>query len=187
LKIEKKVAFLKQSLRKFSEMGTVVRSGDQMCSKMTRFIPRHEDITIVELGAGDGAITDFIVKRMTKGSRLITFEINPDFLGHLKEIADHRVTIVNDSAEHLSKILRELGIDKVDMIISAIPFLVLSDELTKEILKEAKSNLKVGGTFVQMHYALSMRRTYEELFGNLETFFVPINIPPGYVFKCEKN
>lgn len=168
-------------------MGSVIRSGNQMCSKMTRFIPKNEDLVIVELGAGDGAITDYIVNRMSKGSRLITFEINPDFLDQLHKIADERVVVINDSAEHLTKILDNLGIGKVDMIISAIPFLVLPDELTKEILKEAKSNLKDGGSFIQMHYALNMRKIYEELFGNLETFFVPLNIPPGYVFKCVKE
>jgi phospholipid N-methyltransferase len=153
---------------------------------MTQFIPQNEKITILELGAGDGVITEYIMQRMSKDSRLLTFEINNDFLPLLQKIADERVTVISEGAQNMGKILKERDIEKVDMIISAIPFLVLPPDLATQILQESKKHLKAKGVFVQMHYALSMRQTYLDLYGNLETFFVPLNIPPGYVFKCIK-
>ena len=73
------------------------------------------------------------------------------------------------------------------MIISAIPFLVLPDELTKDILMAGKKMLKTGGNFIQMHYVSSIKKMYKNIFGNVHTYFVPVNIPPGYVFRCVKE
>jgi phospholipid N-methyltransferase len=183
----KKVEFLIQSIKNFQEMGSIVRSGAQMCKKMSKFVPKHKDVVIIELGAGDGAITQYILDRMTQGSKLIAFEINPDLFERLEEIQDPRLVIINEGAQNLTQILKSLSIEEVDMVISAIPFLVLPEELTKEILQKSKSALKIDGVFVQMHYALSLKKMYEDLFGNIDTYFVPLNIPPGYVFKCIKE
>jgi phospholipid N-methyltransferase len=183
----KKVEFLIQSIKNFQEMGSIVRSGTQMCKKMSKFVPKHKDVVIVELGAGDGAITQFILDRMSEGSKLIAFEINPDLYDRLIEINDPRLIIINEGAQNLPDTLKSHGLNNVDMVISAIPFLVLPEDLTKDILQKSKNALKVGGTFVQMHYALTLKKMYEDLFGNIDTFFVPLNIPPGYVFKCVKE
>lgn len=42
-----------------------------------------------------------------------------------------------------------------------------------------RKNIKKGGTFIQMHYANGIKKMYEGIFGNVETYFVPMNIPPG--------
>jgi phospholipid N-methyltransferase len=183
----KKVDFLKQSFKNFQEMGSVVRSGHQMCKKMAQFVSKNDDIIIVELGAGDGAITEYILERMSKNSKLLVFEINPDLCEMLEKFDDPRVIIINEGAQNLPLFLEKYKIDSLDMIISAIPFIVLPEELMHEILKISKDALKVGGIYVQMHYALTLKKMYEELFGNIDTFFVPLNIPPGYVFKCVKE
>ncbi len=154
---------------------------------MSQFVPKHKDVTIIELGGGDGAITHYILDRMTKGSKLVVFEINPDLFEILSEIKDPRLTLVNDGAQNMADVLASMDITECDLVISAIPFLVLPDELVEDILQKSKDSLKIGGIFVQMHYALTLKKMYEDLYGNIDTFFVPLNIPPGYVFKCIKE
>jgi phospholipid N-methyltransferase len=70
------------------------------------------------------------------------------------------------------------------MFISAIPFVMLPEKLMLEIIDISKQILKRDGAFIQMHYSLQLRNVYEKLFDEVETSFVALNIPPGYVFKC---
>lgn len=165
-------------------MGTVIRSGPSMCRKMTEFIEPQKDKIIVELGAGDGVITSYILDVMEADATLFVFEINADLCKVVSKIQDKRMILINDGAQNLQKYLDEYQITQVDMIISAIPFLVLPEELTQEILLLCKEKLKANGVFVQMHYAKTIQKLYKSIFGNVESFFVPLNIPPGYVFKC---
>ena len=182
-----KVRFLFQSLKNFQQMGTVIRSGNAMCRKMTHFIDPQLDLILVELGAGDGAITKYILDRMSPQAKLFVFEINSELCDVLSKINDPRLILINDSAENIKIHLDKYGLHEVDTIISAIPFLVLPDDLTKKILYLSKGVLKTGGTFIQMHYAKTVQKMYKNIFGNVHTYFVPVNIPPGYVFRCVKE
>jgi phospholipid N-methyltransferase len=168
-------------------MGSIIRSGGPMCRKMTQFIDPDTDLTIVELGAGDGAITSYILEKMAPNSTLLVFEINPELCTILSKIDDKRMILINDGAENLDDHLTKHGIAEVDMIISAIPFLVLPDDITNKILTLCSQMLKKGGIFVQMHYIKAVKTMYKRIFGNVHTYFVPVNIPPGYVFKCVKE
>lgn len=168
-------------------MGTVIRSSPSMCRKMSHFIDTSQDLIIVELGAGDGAITSYILNKMSPDAKLYVFEINTELCAVISKINDPRMILVNDSAEHMESYLLNHGIKQVDTIISAIPFLVLPDDLTKEILIVSKRMLKTGGNFIQMHYVSTIKKMYKNIFGNVHTYFVPVNIPPGYVFRCVKE
>ncbi|MBC7885464.1 MAG: methyltransferase [Saprospiraceae bacterium] len=183
----KKVKFLFHSLRNFQEMGTVVRSGGPMCRKMTQFIDKKNDLIIMELGAGDGAITSHILNKMSPDAKLFVFEINPELCEVVGRIQDDRLILINDGAQHMEKYMQKYNISQVDTIISAIPFLVLPEELTNEILQLSRNVLKTGGQFVQMHYSKSLEKKYKSIFGNLQSYFVTFNIPPGYVFRSVKE
>jgi phospholipid N-methyltransferase len=154
---------------------------------MTQFIHPNEDKIIIEIGAGDGAITAYILDKMAVDAKLYVFEINPALCKILTQLKDDRLILINDGAQNMKSILAKYEITKVDTIISAIPFLVLSDDLTKEILNTCKLMLKEGGIFVQMHYSTTIKKLYKNIFGNVHSYFVALNIPPGYVFTCVKN
>ena len=169
-------------------MGSIVRSGPQMCKKMTQYIPKNKDIIILEFGAGDGAITEYILKKMSKNSRLIIFEVNEEMVAILKEKfapENDRVEIINDGAQNAEKYIHDLNIQSVDMIISAIPFIALPEKILQDTLAVSKKILHEHGLFIQMHYTLQLKSVYEKYFSNIELTFVPLNIPPGYVLKCE--
>lgn len=166
-------------------MGSVIRSGPSMCRSMVQYIDHNHDLIIVELGAGDGVITQYILEKMSTKAKLFVFEINPELCEIITKIKDERMVLINDGAQYMESHLQRHGVEKVDTIISAIPFVVLPEELTHEILRICKKILKDGGNFVQMHYIKSVRKMYQSIFGNVHTFYVPLNIPPGYVFRCE--
>jgi len=168
-------------------MGTVIRSGKQMCNIMTSFLNVHTDKIIVELGAGDGVITQHILNKMAPDATLLVFEINPELCQVISKIKDHRMILINDGAQNMEFHLHKNGIGHIDCIISAIPFVMLPDSLTNEILLLSKNLLKKDGVFIQMHYVRTIQKMYKGIFGNVHISYVPLNIPPGYVFRCIKQ
>jgi phospholipid N-methyltransferase len=175
--------FLLEAIKNFREVGTVTRSGKALSEKITRFISQ-EDKFILELGSGDGAITKRILDRMHPNGKLLAFEINPNMYEKLLEIKDPRFFPINDSAENMERYMVEHKIEVFDSIVSALPNIVLPEELAQRILGLCKKNLKKGKSYMQLHYAKTLTSLYEGVFGNLETHFVFLNVPPAYAFRC---
>ncbi len=178
--------FLLEAIKNFREVGTVTRSGKALSEKIASFIDQN-DIYILELGAGDGAITKRILDRMSPNGILLSFEINPNMYENLLKIEDPRFFPINDSAENMEKYMMEHKIKSFDSIVSAIPYIVLPEELAKKILGLCKKNLKKGKSYMQVHYAKTLIDLYKGVFGNLETHFVLFNIPPAYAFRCIRD
>ena len=146
-----------------------------------------QKLNLIELGAGDGAITRHILQNMSADSQLFIFEVNDVFMEKLQQITDPRLHIIHDSAEHMEEYLAKYGVEKVDHIVSAIPFVVLPDDLTETIIRKASSLLKTGGKFIQIHYSLVLKKLYERIFGNVEVGFVLFNIPPAFILVSRKE
>ena len=183
----KKITFLKESLKNLKTVGTVTRSSKYACKAMIAPVNFDNANVIVELGAGDGVITEHIIKAMKPDSILLSFEVNPLFCEKIREINDSRLHVIEDSAEHLEKYLKKHNIKEIDYVISAIPFVSLPDELGYSIVGECKNFLKEGGLFIQIHYSLLAKKIYQRVFGNVKVNFEPLNIPPAFVLISTKK
>ncbi|MBK8704511.1 MAG: methyltransferase [Saprospiraceae bacterium] len=182
----KRLEFLRESLRDIKTVGTLTPSSRHLCESMIRHIDFENGITIVELGAGDGVITHQLLSKMPVDSRLIVFEVNEKFCRTLRQIHDPRFILIDDTAEKLDDYLNQLHIDHIDYVISALPFTSLPRTLGINIVKQCYQHLNKGGLFVQMHYSLFTKRLYKKIFGNVDVCFVPLNLPPAFVFVSEK-
>ncbi len=181
------ISFLKESIRNLKTVGTFTRSSAFLCKSMVKHVDFENAKTIVELGAGDGVITKHILENMKQDAILLTFEVNKKFCDRLRQINDKRLVVVEDSAENMSKYLTQHNVQHIDFIISAIPFVALPDELGLSIVNECYKYLKLGGSFIQVHYSLLAKKLYQKVFGNVDINFVPINIPPAFVLVSKKN
>ncbi|SRR5690606_755723 len=176
--------FFKEGIRNLKTVGTVTRSSRHLCDKIINHSKIHQARVIVELGAGDGVLTKRILDRMPADCKLVTFEINDLFIDALEAIDDDRLVVAADSAENVQKYLDQEGLDKVDIVYSAIPFSVLPKALARSIVTTSKSILVPEGEYLQIHYSLMEKKLYEKVFGNVEVFFEPLNIPPAFILKC---
>ncbi len=179
-----RLSFFVQSVRNMKSMGTITRSSRFICREMVSYIDFENADVIVEVGAGDGVITKYILKSMKPDTKLLVFEISEVFCKEIEQINDDRMTVINDSAEHIGKYLKEMGYDKAHDIISGIPFVVLPDELADCIVGELRKFLRQGGTMVQLHYSTLTKRLYEKYFNKIDIKFVPLNIPPAFLHIC---
>lgn len=181
-----KLDFLTESLKNMKRIGTITQSSPYLARKMSSFI-KKSDRVIVEYGAGDGAITRYILEQMHPEAILLSFEINETLHNNLSKIEDPRLFPICDGAQNLPRYLQEQGLSKADIIISGLPFLVLPEELMHDILATTKRTLREDGSFVQFHYATKLKKLYQSTFGNLESHFVLINTPPAFVYRCIKQ
>lgn len=180
-----KLKFFSESLKNLRTVGTFTRSSKFACEKMISYVDFDKSKVLVELGAGDGVITKHIVENMREDAILLTFEVNEEFCKTIrKEINDPRVKVIEDTAEKLPFYLEQYGFEKVDNIISAIPFVSIPETLGKRILNISKGTLKKGGRFIQIHYSLLLKSRYEEMFNKVEIHFEARNMPPAFVLEC---
>lgn len=177
--------FFKESIRNIKSVGTVTQSSRYLCMGMLKHVEFKNAKLIAELGAGDGVITKYILEKMPPDCKLLCFEINPKFLDQLNSIEDDRLIVIKDSAEHIGKYIRSSGFEQVDYVVSALPFTLMPEALTYKIVRSCKTNLKSGGNFIQIHYSLSQRKVYRNIFGNISVNFVALNIPPAFVMVSE--
>ncbi|HBD24522.1 MAG: hypothetical protein A2566_03790 [Candidatus Zambryskibacteria bacterium RIFOXYD1_FULL_40_13] len=178
-----KAFFLKNFLKNWKEVGSITPSSRFLTSKMLKHINFLEVSMIVELGPGTGVFTREMLSRMKPEAELIALETNSNFFDLLREIKDSRLTLSEVSAGDLSSVL---GGKKVDAIVSGIPFSAIKKEVREKMLYEIKDNIKEGGIFIQFQYSLDLHKLLNKIFeNNVKLDFVPLNVPPAFVYTCK--
>lgn len=184
--MSRKINFLQEGIKNLRTVGTITRSSPFLCRKVTSMVDFTQAKTIAELGAGDGVITRHILQRLVPNGKLLAFEVLPQLCEHLHQIDDPRLIVAEDSAAHISTYLKQEGLEEVDYIVSAIPFVMLPEEEGMKILAACREVLRPGGLYIQVHYSLLAKKLYEEIFGNVRVHFMPWNIPPAFVLVSER-
>jgi phospholipid N-methyltransferase len=182
----KKIDFFRESIKNMKSIGTITRSSKYLCRGMIKPIDFEQANVIVELGAGDGVITEHILRHMKKDAKLLSFEVNEKFCEQMRKIKDDRLIIVEDSAEKLGEYLAENNLGKADYVISALPYVTFPEELALSIIRTSKEHMKDNALYIQVHYSLLTKKFYQTIFGNVDISFVPLNIPPAFVLVSEK-
>ena len=185
--MDKNLLFFSTFIKYPKEIGSVVPSSKFLIKELLKNIDFKNAACIVEYGPGTGCITTEILKRARKDCRVFCFEINKKLVAYLeKNFDDKRLRIINSSAEHISKHLKAFGIEQADFVISSLPFSVLPDYEKLAIIKETRNTLKNNGKFIVYQYLNNFKKYLYNYFSNISIKFVPINIPPAFVYVCEK-
>ena len=184
-----KIATWVELLKKIKVTGAVAFSSDMLAKKMVNRVDFTKADVIIELGAGSGCITKEIAKNKNPQTKLLVFEVDELFCTILREkIKGENIFIINDSAENMQQHLSKLtGKSNVDFIISSLPFSIISEKVTRNILKSIRSSLTPYSTYVQYGYN---KKKYKQLlneFHTVDTSLVLRNVPPAYVFNCKLN
>jgi phospholipid N-methyltransferase len=158
------------------EIGAVTESSKFLARTMAK--PSKDIKHVVEFGAGTGPVTTEILKILPEDGRLTCFEVNPKFCRKLEEIKDNRLKIINDGAENCSKY-----VDNLDCIISGLPLTVFTDIQREEILSITGSCKK----YIQLQYTPVLGKKIKKQFKKVTTKFVPLNIPPAFVYVCSNE
>lgn len=186
--MSKKFNFFKEALKNYKTSGTVIPSSKYLASKMLKEIDFDTAEVIVELGPGNGAITQHILNKIKPQTILICFEINDAFYKELKKINHPQLVVLKASAENVKAEIEKLGYNKADFVVSSLPLTILPKEVTKTILEKNYNFLAKNGAFIQYQYSLSYYKKLKEVFGDaINLSFEALNFPPAFIYTCVKK
>ncbi|MBS3147596.1 methyltransferase domain-containing protein [Candidatus Woesearchaeota archaeon] len=170
--------FVQQFLESPGKTGAVLPSSKSLAKRMCSYIDFSKAQTIVELGAGTGAITRELLARMSAESKLVAFEINAEFCYDLRRFEDKRMLILNEDARRLSSLVKH-----ADYVVSGLPLVAFDEEAHREVLNEIAKITR--HRYIQFHYSSLGEKYLLERFGSFEREYVLRNAPPAFVYMID--
>ena len=184
----KRINFFKESIKSIKTSGTITPSSRFLAKRMLNKIDFSKADVIVELGPGNGAITEYILKKLHPKATLICFEINQNFYNQLSKIVNNQLILLNVSGENILEELKKLNFKNSNYIISSLPLTIIPEPISSSILQKSYTSLKENGVFIQYQYSLTYYNRLKKVFGDsISLEFELLNIPPAFVYKCEKT
>lgn len=150
-------AFLLEAARDLRTVGAVAPSGRALARAMTEPVGTHAGgpLTVLEAGAGTGAVTRTLMRRLPPGSRLDIAEANPRFADRLSQlVATERESAVPPEdvrvhAAHVERLETDRG---YDVIVSGLPFTNFSPHHVEAIMDRYMELLRPGGVLTYFAY-----------------------------------
>jgi len=183
--------FMCAGLVKIKQTGAIVPSQRFLITRMIAPVPEDYTGQILELGAGNGALTLRLATRCPR-ARILACEINPVLAQSTRQNLraagiSGRVEVVSDSAEHLLSERARRGLEKADYVISGIPLGNLARERTALLIDKICRTLKAGGMYIQFQYSLVDQKKIQNRFASLRTVPVLLNFPPAVVYYARSS
>jgi phosphatidylethanolamine/phosphatidyl-N-methylethanolamine N-methyltransferase len=181
------VLFFQGFLKRPGMVGSVIPSSRYMERRIVKAAGLESARLVVELGPGTGGTTRAILRAMAPNAKLVSIEINPDFLPALRAIPDPRLLVEEGSAVDLSRILASHGLGAPDVVLSGIPFSTMKPELGRAIVRAVSDGLAPGGRFVAYQVRDRVEKLGREVFGPAAVSLELRNVPPMRVYRWEKR
>lgn len=184
------VRFFWAGVAKHRQTGAIVPSQRFLIAKMIAPIPETYRGQIIELGAGNGAITRALACKCPQ-ARILACEINPTLARDNRQSLndagiDGRVEVIADSAENvLSKVGRR-ELEKPDYVISGIPLRNLSEAKAHALIYAISQTLRDDGMYIQFQHSSLDRKKITARFANTHTVTVLLNFPPALVYYARQ-
>lgn len=179
-----RVAFLNKFIMEPKKIGSITPSSSFLTKKMMEKLPWNNIETIVELGAGTGVFTDYISDHKKISCQFLVIEQDLKMQENLQ--IKYPTFYYGAKAEKLDLLLQRYDLQQVDCIVSGLPFAIFPESQRHNIMAAVNRSLKPGGIFVAFQYSLQMRKILKKYFSDLDIGFVPINMPPAFVYFCKK-
>lgn len=163
--------FLDAARRDFLTTGAIAPSSRFLARSAANAIPASSaPLTVMEVGAGTGALTAEIVERLPAGSILDIYEMNPVFARHLamrfgngdidREPRDGARTMVRSAWKGINVRVNNRCVTEIpegpryDAIVSGLPLNNFEPALVRRILERLLDSLKPGGVLTYFEYLL---------------------------------
>lgn len=183
--------FLRTALRRPSRLGAPAPTGSTLSAALAALAPADRPTTVVELGAGTGAVTPSIRARLAPGSRLVAVEIDPDLVAYLLG-TQRELEVLHGDAADLVALLDGAGVGPLDAALCSLPWTLIAPQRRLRMLAAIAASLAPGGVFATITTCTALparvARFRDELaatFGDVAaTPIVWRNLPPARLLVC---
>lgn len=188
------LTFLTRAVRQPATVGAVLPTSQHVAAAVAELVPSFGAPVVLELGPGTGALSDRIRARLPAGARHLAVEIDPELVRYLRESKPWLEVFEGDAAD-LGALLESAGVDRVDAVISSIPWTLLPVRKQRDLLDRIAAVLSPGGVFTTVTYVTTLWRARTRAFLGVlrETFdevlprsTVWANLPPARVYACRR-
>jgi phospholipid N-methyltransferase len=182
--------FFWAGLVKHGQTGGIMPSQRFLIAKMIAPIPKSYRGRVIELGAGNGALTLGLAARCPE-ARILACEINPILARDIRDalaergLSDRVELFTGPAAEMLSEIGRS-GNRKPDFVISGIPLGNLGAAKAAALIDAIGQTLGRGGLYIQFQHSLLDRKKIQARFPALRTVPAFLNFPPAFVYYARR-
>lgn len=185
--VKERAVFLKNAILNPKQVAYVFPSGKTLIHSIAERSGLNSARQIVELGPGTGGTTTGFLKEMQQDAILCAVEINKDFVDYLnKTIDDERLHVKHDGAQNLEHIVKDLGWESADVVISGMPFSTLPKKIARDIIQSVYDSLKPDGLFVAYQFRDRVGQLATPIFGEPKTYWEYKNFPPMQIFVWKK-
>jgi phosphatidylethanolamine/phosphatidyl-N-methylethanolamine N-methyltransferase len=186
--------FLSAAMRRPTVIGALIPSSPALARRLAAVAPTAGQPVVVELGAGTGAVSVAISRRLPDAGRHIAVELDGELAEHLRE-AFPDIDVAHANAVYLDAVLAERDLTEVDAVIGGLPWSLIGPPQQERILAHVANALAPGGAFTTFAYlhalplggARHFRRLLEATFDEvLPTRVVWRNFPPALTYVCRR-
>ena len=178
--------FLSKFISKGRQISSAVPSSPAMVAKILDRVDFSRPGAIVELGAGTGPVTEQIICVLRPSHRVGAVENDADFCDVLRRRFPD-LTLLQADATKIAEPLENLGIHRVEYVISGLPTPALPKRSLVRLFQWLEKALTPTGVFIQITVVpLVYQRFYRRLFESVDFKMVWLNVPPGGVYYCSR-
>ena len=163
--------------------GAVSPSGRFLSRMMARAVDPYGSGPIVELGPGTGPITQALLKRGVKASRLLLVEFDGSFCRLLRQRFP-AVKVVQADAYALRESVHAILDEPAAAVVSSLPLLNKPDAQRLSLLEDAFALMGPDGRFVQFTYGMHSPMPRDAAVNYEADVSAPVwfNLPPARVW-----
>lgn len=186
--------FFLQFLANPGMLGAFTPSSSYFAREMVRTLDVHPGARVAEYGAGTGAFTRMILKKLHPSSTFFAIERNPALAEQLR-LRYPNLHLHVASAEDIEEICAREGVDNLDAVVCGLPWASFPEELQIKLLEATFRVLRPGGQLITCGYPLGLLLpSGRQFYKLLPRYFTTIqssglvfrNWPPGFVVRCRK-
>ena len=183
--LQHRFLFLRKFLHDAERIAAVAPSSRALAQALCREVDPHTPQTIVELGAGTGAVTSWACRTSHPQSRIIALEIDRDFAAILRRRCP-RAEVVAGDVRHLDVYLAQRDVTRIDLMICCLALPALP-RATNLAIFECLARRGPQACFTQLTLVPWLyRRMYARLFDEVRFRIAFRNLPPGGAYYCRR-
>jgi phospholipid N-methyltransferase len=186
--------FLREFVRSPLTTASIVASATALARQMIEPLNRLDtpNPVVLELGPGTGAFTRAIAAAAPTGTRQLAVELNPTMADYLAEHHPN-VDVITGSAADLPSLLGGRGVNRVDLVVSGLPWQSFAGAHGPHLLMNIADLLARNGSYTQFTYAWTrwtpparrQHRLLRHAFDRVDvSATVRQNFPPAFVYTC---
>jgi phospholipid N-methyltransferase len=188
------VSFLREFFRNPRQTGSIAASSGPVVRMLLGCVDVGGARRAVELGAGEGAVTAELRRQLPADTPLLAVELNADFAKKLRRrFTPPGVQVHHRSAVELPDLLAEQDWPSVDLVVSGLPWTLMSARDQADTLDAIAVALAPDGEFVTLaclHQSVlapgrRLRQQLEDRFGEVHRQpIVWAAVPPMIAYRC---